>query len=274
MVSVDEQLSERELFARVRDEVLPDLTRSLIEEVGREVGKHPLPARHQWPGDVFETTREFLDIVGTRRLGRICEPGSIFERVGAEAARGGMSADEIATSIRLSNRLTHRRVHRALLDMGGQLSPDGLLDLLDRLAEAGDLVVTAVLTGHSAESAGRSGEDDVPRRLGGVLLHGGDGAIELAHECGWDDDAVVCAIITSPDAATVIRAESDCRVAFYPRSSDVILLHPIAEDQLATTLRPLLRGGARRADAQGRCIARPRRPRAAARERLWRSRLR
>ncbi|HBO54221.1 helix-turn-helix domain-containing protein [Janibacter terrae] len=221
---------------------LGELTSVLIERVGEELGIHPLPARHQWPGDVHELARRFLQYVAQGQVARISEPGSIWVGVGAECARAGLDFETLAAGIRLSTRLTHGHVHRSLLAQGPGVDHEALLDLLDRIFVGGEEVVAAARAGYATAGTPPSAEDEAARRLGGVLLHGDDGALVLAHECGWDDDAVVCAIITSPESAAQIRRESECQVAYYPRSRDVVLLHPVAEDQLATTLRPLLRG--------------------------------
>lgn len=219
---------------------LSELTRLQIDKVGEALGVHPLPAVHRWPGDGHELTREFLQCVAANDLERLRRPDNIFEQLGGEAARGGLEFEQLAAGIRMSTRITHNHVHRALL--ADDVDPEDVLEVLDRIYAGSEEIVAAVRAGFDGGGSTGASDDEAARRLGGVLLHGDDGALAMAHECGWDDDAVVCAIITSPESAAAIRADSECRVAYYPRTTDVVLLHPVAEDKLATTLRPLLTG--------------------------------
>lgn len=226
----------------VREELLDELVPILIEQAGEACGVHPLPARHHWPTDVRETVGVMLDAVVADDVESVCDPAGVFVAVGAESARGSLPLDDLEAAIRVANRLTHKHVHRALVS-GPRVDPDGVVEILDRLAEGGELVVRAARLGYAGGAQQpETDEESHTRRLGGALLHGDGSAVALARACGWDDDAVIAAIITTPQAAATIRRESECVLAHYPRARDVVLLHPIAEDKLATTLRPLLAG--------------------------------
>ncbi|WP_156466361.1 helix-turn-helix domain-containing protein [Janibacter sp. Soil728] len=226
----------------VRDELVEELAAILIERAGEATGSLPLAARHHWPTDVQDALRRFVDAVVDEDLARVCDPGGVFVALGAECARGGVAFDDLAASIRVASRVTHKHVHRELLSVPG-VGLDDVLEVLDRFAEGGELVVKAARIGYEGGARQpESDEDSRTRRLGGALLHGDASAVALARACGWDDDAVIAAIITTPQDAATIRRESECVLAHYPRARDVVLFHPIAEDKLATTLRPLLAG--------------------------------
>lgn len=226
---------------RLIEPLLPGLIEQHIDEVDAELGLHPLPVMHQWPADTYLATREFLQCVATDSMDRLQEPNGIFAQIGREWARTGVDFELLATAMRHSHRITHGLVHRALLkEPEAQGDPEGMFVVLDRIYAGGEQTVAAARLGF--ERGSDHAADDLARQLGGLLILGGDEALTLAHQCGWDEDATVCAIVTSPESAAVIRRDSDCRVGYFPRSRDVVLLHPVAEDKLATTLRPLLTG--------------------------------
>lgn len=213
-----------------------------MERVGEILGIYPMPIRQHWPGDASELNREFLASIVADRVDRLREPGTAFEAFGAEWARGGGDFEVLASGMRMATRITHTEVHRALLQHeAASVDPDGVVEVLDRIYAGGEEVIASARVGFESTRSGHR-PDDAARRLGGLLLHGGEGASELAREIGWDDEATISAIVTSPQSAEAIRQASDCRVAYFPRSDDVVLLHPVAEDKLATTLRPLLTG--------------------------------
>lgn len=229
----------RHLLAANESE-LAQLIPRLVTEVAKELGVPPVPVDHKWPADILEVVREFLICVAMNDLDRIGESGSLFEQVGRESARGGVDVDQLATGIRLAVRRTQAQVHRAVIAEGSSEDAETVLELLSRVVIAGEAVVTAARHGYEIAAVVGDDEDDVLRRLASALIHGRRDAVELATAARWEADSLVCAIVTSADSAARIRRRADRRVAYYPREHDVVLIHPIEEGRLATTLRPLL----------------------------------
>lgn len=148
----------RHLLA-ANEEELERLAPGLVDHVARRIGAPAPRADHHWPVDVVAATREFLTCVATDDLGRIAEPGGIFEQVGSESARGGLPFDQLARGIREAARRTQAQVHRTVI--AEQLTDDTetVLELLTRVVAAGEGVVDAARRGthRRAPARGRAG---------------------------------------------------------------------------------------------------------------------
>ncbi|MGO1166316.1 MAG: helix-turn-helix domain-containing protein [Janibacter sp.] len=220
---------------------LAQLIPRLVEEVAKELALPPVPPDHKWPADLLEVTREFLTCVAMDDLDRIREPGSLFEQVGRESARGGIDPVHLSAGIRLAARRTQAQVYRAAIAEGSAHDTEIVLELLGRVVAAGEAVVTAAHRGYEMTGVAGDDEDDVVRQLAGALIYGHSHHTELVRAAGWERGTLVCAILASADSAADIRRTSDLRVAYFPREHDVVLIHPVGEGRLATTLRPLLK---------------------------------
>lgn len=212
----------------------------LMDAVARELGLPQPSPDHKWPADIVEATREFLTCVAMDDLGRIREADSVFEQVGSESARGGVDFDMLAAGIRLAARRTQAQVHRAVIAEDLTDDTEAVLELLGRVVAAGEVVVSAARRGYEIAELADADEDGVARRLAGRLIRGGSPVTGLAAELGWADDVMVCAILVSAEGAASIRRRAHHRLAHYSREHDVVLVHPVDEGRLATTLRPLL----------------------------------
>ncbi|WP_068262577.1 helix-turn-helix domain-containing protein [Janibacter limosus] len=219
---------------------LAQLTPRLVAAVAKEIGVSPVPLDHKWPADIFEVVREFLACVAMNDLDRIGQPGSIFEQLGIESARGGVDVEQLATGIRVAVHRTQAQVHRAVLAGVNSEDPEAVLALLGRVVSAGEVVVAAARRGYAIAALVGDDEDDLLRRLANALIHGRRNAAELATAAWRGAESLACAIVISNDSAARIRRQSDRRVAYHPRERDVVLIHPIEAGRLATTLRPLL----------------------------------
>ena len=215
---------------------VPDLLRDVLAELGLP----EVPIEHEWPVDIVAVAREFVTCVATDDLDRLGEPGGVLERLGAEAARGEIGFKTLARSIRVSVRRFQSQVHRALLDRGLDHDREAVVELLERILEAGELSVTACLAGFKNAGLGRDGPTEDLRRVASALIRGGGRTSELAEQMGWRPDTHVCVIISAPEDVPTIQRVAGERLAFFPRSDSVVLVHPGRREQLATSLRPQL----------------------------------
>lgn len=232
----------RQLLA-VNEPQLALLAPLLIDRVAEELGAAPVAADRGWLTSAVETTREFLACIASNDLDRIGAPGSVFERIGVDAARRGVEFETLSSGIRVSVRLTQAQVHRAVIADDRAVDTNSVLELLARVITAGELLVTAARRGYEVAGLDQEeGEDEMARRLADELLHHGAEAAERAVAFGWAADDLVCAIVAPVDQAVRIRRESDSAVAYFAREHDVVLMHPVTKGVLATTLRPLVDG--------------------------------
>lgn len=226
-----------ELLATHAEQV-EQLTPGLMRDVARRLGRLDVPADSQWPGLVTELLRDFFDVLVADDLQRIDAPGSIYERVGTGAAGAGISADDLAVGIRLSAVRTQAQVHRFVLAGATPADPEAVVELLARVVAAGEAVVVAALRGHAL--AAGDGESVQARRLGELLVAGAPGAADLAALVGWPAGTHVSAVVVAPEDADRLRGRGDLPFARHERERDVVLVAPVTEGLLATTLRPLV----------------------------------
>ncbi|MCW4602565.1 helix-turn-helix domain-containing protein [Janibacter hoylei] len=215
---------------------MPDLVRG----VSAELGLPEVPIEHEWPVDIVAVAREFVTCVATDDPDRLGEPGGILERLGAEAARGEIGFKTLARSIRVSVRRFQSQVHRIVLYRGLDHDHEAVVELLERILEAGELSVTACLAGFKNAGLGRDGPTEDLRRVASALIRGGGRTSELAEQMGWRPDTHVCVIVSAPEDVPTIQQAAGERLAFFPRSDSVVLVHPGRREQLATSLRPQL----------------------------------
>ena len=109
----------------------------LVRGVSAELGLPEVPIEHEWPVDIVAVAREFVTCVATDDLDRLGEPGGILERLGAEAARGEILFRTLARSIRVSVRRIQSHVHRIVLYRGLDHDHEAVVELLERILEAG-----------------------------------------------------------------------------------------------------------------------------------------
>lgn len=230
----------RELLATNESE-LARLVPQLIELVAAEVGLPPVPVGHKWPVDIVEVTREFLTAIAVDDLDRISEPGSLFHVLGTESARGGVPFKTLARAIRVSNRRIQAQVHRAVLTAGDFGDTESTLELLARVVTAGEVVVAAALEGYKRAALG-SEDDEAIRRVATALIYGNGQTEELADAMGWASDISVCVIVAPPEDAADIRQASGLVMPYYAHAEEVVLIHPVGHDKLATSLRDGLAG--------------------------------
>ena len=228
----------RELLAKNESE-LERLVPQLVELVAAEVGLPPVPLGHKWPVDIVEVTREFLTAIAVGDLARIREPGSMFEVLGTESARGGVPFKTLARAIRVSNRRIQAQVHRAVLDAGDFGDTESTLELLARVVTAGEAVVAAALEGYKRAALGND-DDEAIRRVATALIYGNGQTAELADAMGWASDISVCVIVAPPEDAADIRQASRLVIPYYAHGDEVVLIHPVGQEKLATSLRALL----------------------------------
>ena len=215
---------------------VPDLLRDVLAELGLP----EVPIEHEWPVDIVAVAREFVTCVATDDLDRLEAPGGILERLGAEAARGEILFETLARSIRVSVRRIQSQVHRTVQDRAHDHDHEALVELLERIIEAGELCVTACLAGFKNEGLGHDGPTEDLRRVASVLIRGGGRTSELAEQMGWRPDTHVCVIVSAPEDVPTIQQAAGERLAFFPRSDSVVLVHPVPRARLATSLRPQL----------------------------------
>ena len=215
---------------------VPDLVRG----VSAELGLPEVPIEHEWPVDIVAVAREFVTCVATDDLARLGEPGGILERLGAEAERGEILFETLARSVRVSVRRIQSHVHRIVLDRGVDHDQEAVIALLERILEAGELSVTACLAGYKNAGLGRDEPTENLRRVASALIRGGGRTSELAEQMGWRPDTNVCVIVSAPEDVPTIQLAAGERLAFFPRSDSVVLVHPVPREQLATSLRPQL----------------------------------
>lgn len=212
----------------------------LMDRVAGEFGMPTLPLDHKWPADIIGAVREFLVCVATNDAARLGAHDSIFERLGVESARGGVDQELLVDSIRMAARLVQRETHRAVLRDTTELEPDLVLDLLSRVLTLAEVVITAARRGYDMAGLASADEEELGRQLASEMVGRGGGVADLAVRIGWDPDALVCAVITSPaDGAQVVRAAAT-RPAWFARTRDVVIGLPVGADQLSTSLRPVL----------------------------------
>ena len=109
----------------------------LVRGVSAELGLPEVPIEHEWPVDIVAVVREFVTCVVTDDLDRLGEPGGILGRLGAEAARGEILFTTLARSIRVSVRRIQSHVHRIVLYRGLDHDHEAVVELLERILEAG-----------------------------------------------------------------------------------------------------------------------------------------
>lgn len=234
-----------ELAARLlaaHGERVGEMVPTLMQAVSQGLGLDDVSTDGRWPTLVTDLLREFFHCVAVDDVARITAPGGVFEEVGRSAARSGVDADLLAAAIRQSTRRTQAQVHRFVFAEADETDAEAVVMLLSRVAAIGEEVVVAVLRGHELELA--DGGAVSAHRLGDLLLSGDPGAADLAVELGWPADALVSAIVVAPEDVDRLRGRGDLPFALHERERDVVLMAPVADGTLATTLRPLLAGTA------------------------------
>lgn len=243
--SMSGHLSANEIAGRLlaaHDAELSDLVPFLVERVSSEFDlPEPAPER-QWPVDLVAAVRELLTCVATNDLDRIGARRGIFEGIGLEWARVGMDFDSLAAAIRLATRVVQARTHRSILSGVKGAHSDAVLELLERVLAAGELVVAAARRGFDVAALADGDEAGLGRRLGSELVGRGERSADLAQRIGWHPEDFVCAVIAMPQEAGRVNRVVPVRLAHFARAEVVVLAVPLAEDRLATTLRPLLEG--------------------------------
>lgn len=198
---------------------LDHMTRRLIDRVAGDLGRSD--GSDHWRDVSKEGVREFLTSLADGDEERILAPGGVFEGLGVQVARSGVSAEDLMMAIRMSIRLTQAEVHRALLQ-DGRSGPEETFDLLERVLLMGELVVTAARRGHDRTVDSTTDDEVLAGQLAAELLRGGASAPQIAARLGWSVTLVAAAVAT-PGAALRIRERSERPVAWSRRQHDVVL---------------------------------------------------
>lgn len=236
--SSDSGMALGQRLLRAAEPRLDRLVARLVERVSEDLGGSG--RRSLWSEGAPVWIREFLECLVADDGDRILADGSVFEAVGERAAREGVSAETLVAGIRIANRLTQAQVHRAVLEEAADEDTEVTLELLDRVLQMGEHVVTAALRGHARVLSWTTDEGALAQRLASELLHGGASVESIARRLGWDPTDLVVAVVALPGVAATLREHSDDDLAWVRREHDIVLALPVREDTMATTLRSWL----------------------------------
>lgn len=217
------------------EEQIDRLAPLLVERVRQEFGSST-DVDGYWPVDLVHATREFLVCVAANDFDRLGRRSGPFYMLGSESARGGVDFERLAAALRRAARLATAQVHRILIADGIGEDTESVVRLLDRVAAGGEEMIMAAHQGYTAVGLADD-EDEVARRVASRLLRGTAPAPGLVTELGWHQDQWVCVVLAGPEDAVRIRRDSGRRVAYFTRKNDVVLIVPVDEGKLATTLR-------------------------------------
>lgn len=231
------------------EDKVAELAPALVERFGAEFGLPHVPVDLLWPGDIVELTRQFLVHVASDEIRRIRQPGGIFERMGVEAARGGLDLEVLAAAVRRSAGLMQAQTHRAVLADPEASDQEAVLELLQRVILGGEAVIEAARRGYEIAGLGSEGHEELARQLAAELIARGDRAPELARRLGWDPGGSVCAVVASVAEGGAVTGAVRGTAAYCTRANDVVVAVPLPPERLATSLRPVL--------AKSRCAVGP-----------------